>query len=256
MRWRELGRFYPHVNPVDYTMGDLVDFGEHVGTRLPTPLQHALAQLRNSSTTFTRARLRVEHEDGQKVAHLSLKVPAQTLDDPERTDEIYEAVEGTSTERLTIRAHLSLQNVPEMHTLPVARAELLEPSDRQDAELAEPEDAWLVLTMGDLFDEHFESTDRLLDAWQVDMGLAQLPRLLLMTVMDHRLKTEYKAIELPEPATLHMANVLAERLRVSRDLKVDVVLAQRVYIPPRWRPSSVYESTREMARRIRKEVKP
>lgn len=255
VRWPGLSRWYhPRTEPRDLTLSELVDVGPHAGTRLPTALQRALAALRRQQTTFTRATLQVTDEGGQAVAHLTLKVAAECLQDLEKVDEMYEAIEGASTSRLTIRAHLIPLNIPEMHDLPVDADELLPTTDRPAGDVADPEDAWLLYTLGELYDDHFSDTDQVLTSWQADAGLTDPLQLLVLQVVSGRQKAEAHAVQLPEVATLAQARMLTEQLASGRDdLSLSLVATPRISTPPARRPGSVYESAREMARRFRKD---
>lgn len=236
--------------PRELTSRDLVDFGEHAQIRLPAALIHALAKLRQDHSVLCRAALQMGEEAGQKVAHLTLKVVPWCLNDRETVDAIYEAVEGAGTERLMIRAHLVPQNVVYQRDLTLDADELFDTVGRGPDERADPEEAWVVTTLGEMFDDHFEETDSIISAWQVDCGIAELPHLMTMKVLAGRQVAEHHAVELPEATSLGQARVLAQRLGAAREMGMDVMLTQRTYEPPA-RPTSVYESVREMAQRLK-----
>lgn len=241
--------------PRELTSRDLVDFGEHAQIRLPAALIHALAKFRQDHSVLCRAALQMSEEADQQVAHLTLKVVPWCLNNLETVDAIYEAVEGAGTERLTIRAHLVPQNVVYQRDLTLDSDELFDTVGRGPDERTDPEEAWVVTTLGEMFDDHFEETDSIISAWQIDCGIAELPHLMAMKVLAERQLAEHHAIELPEGTSLGQARLLAQRLGTAREMGMDVVLAQRTYEPPA-RPISIYESAREMAQRLKTQREP
>lgn len=241
-------RHWPTQTPL--TVTDLVDFGEHTPPRLPTAVVRVLTELRHQGVTRSRARLTLADDETQPTAHLALKIAPYTLRDPNAVDEIYEALEGASTERLAIRAHLTQQNVPEPFSIPFNAAELLDTTTLSPVALAPAGDAWLVITMDDLFQVNFQETDALLDSWQSESGLPA-PRLFeRLVIISGRQQAEHHAVELPEVTSLAAARDLAEQIRTALGFTVNVVQAPR-QDEPAGKRASLYESARDMARRLR-----
>ncbi|WP_189058664.1 hypothetical protein [Deinococcus daejeonensis] len=241
-------RHWPGHTPL--TVTDLVDFGDSTPPRLPTALVRALAELRHQGVTRSRAHLTLATDETQPTAHLALKIAPHMLRDPNAVDAIYETLEGTSTERLAIRVHLTQQNVPERLDIAFDAAELLDTTTLSPLALAPAGDAWLVTTMDDLFQVNFQETDALLDVWLSESGLPA-PRLFeRLVIVSGRQKAEHHAVELPEVTSLAAARDLAERISTAFSFTVNVVQAPR-QDEPEGKRASLYESARDMARRLR-----
>ncbi|MGY2892521.1 hypothetical protein [Deinococcus sp. UYEF24] len=236
----------------ELTLRDLVDFGEQEPVRLPTALILALTELRKARTSSGKARIVLGQEGAQKTINLSIRVRPRVLASMTEQDEVYEQIEGATTTKYVIYAHLIEQNMPRYRTLTFDDGDLVKPNDLPADTQPDDDEAWLLVSTRDLFWQNVEQTELMLEQWQVDHGIEGLPgfQVLEQAADDHTLPPS--GIELPGLPTRLQVQGLVEQLAQTLSVEIQVALTQKDHVSEAsHKHTPLFEDARSMARRLR-----
>ena len=237
----------------ELTLRDLVDFGQQEPVRLPKALLLALTELRQTRTSSGKARVVLGQEGVQKSINLSIRIHPRVFESVTDQDEVYEQIEGATTTKYIVYAHLIEQNVPRYRTLAFDDDDLVEPGDLPADTQPDEDEAWLLVSTHDLFWHNVEQTELVIEQWQADHGIEGRPRFQVLEKGsdDHALSPS--GIELPGLPTRLQVQALVERLAQTLNVDIEVALTYKDHISEaRYKHMDLYEDARSMARRLRR----